>query len=109
MFFNPEFQPRICGCGLSFGFHVPSAIQFIGLEKINGNKVRSFINLHRVGCTSIRVRGHARQYVGVHVKRSFLDEQLKQQLDSGINVMCFLLNFCVVVYHIRSNVSLDYM
>ncbi len=89
---------------------MPQAIKFIGIGPTNGDKVRRFIKLHRVGCTAVRVRGYERQYLGVHVQISFLDEELKGQLESGNNFMCFLLHFCIVIsYLFMSTFSLDHM
>ena len=100
MFFNPGFSSRKCECGFVFGFHVQKALEFIGvkLPLAGPERLRSFVRLNRIGCTNVRVRCHERQYVGIHVQRSFLDKQLDQKLHSGSNSIIF--KFSSILSHI---------
>ena len=82
MFFNPKYSARKCLCGEVFGFHVQNALDFVGAPAL-GEALRSYVRLNGIGCTGVKVWCFEKQYVGIHIRRTSVPEDLQQVLDNG--------------------------
>lgn len=109
-FFDQEFRPKTCTCGLVVAFNTKLALQCVkevfgaeGTEGVTEEAVRSFIKSNGIGCTGKQVKFRmmtvGQQLRAVHVKREWFDAEIIAKLDQRKlcvpNVLCnFALSIC---------------
>ena len=91
-FFDQEFRPKTCTCGIVVAFNTKMALQCVkdvfGAEvaqNITEEAIRSFIKSNGIGCTGKQVKFRmlsvGQQLRAVHVKRQWFEEETIVKLD----------------------------
>ena len=91
-FFDQDYLPTKCTCGLTMTFHVANALNVVeksvGKDCVNGvtdKAIRSYIKSKKIGCVGgqVNFRNSAKQVHAVHVQRNFFKHEDVIALDES--------------------------